>query len=1034
MKTSIKTARKAPRTCRRTVLRVAPLIIALAAAFAVPVQAQVQVYGPGLINQPIQVKGEGTTAIVQGGTTITPEEPYPEHLSGTGVQVLQGGEATLQANDGVITINTHGHAADGLFVGAGKLTVNGGGTYINVLTDQTDDNQNSRGIYTVGSSGRSEFTGTDVYVVTQGSASDGLRSYGKLATVTLNNATLTTLGDRSRGVTAWGGTQILLNNVDIVTSGADSQGIWLTSGESDQDTVLTLNGGSVSTSGNQSNAVHGYGGTHFIANDATIHTTGNAYAVAISGGKMDGSTLLIQADASRGLVVSGAAAAVNIADSTIRTTGNSTQTVWVSGGTVNLDGSHIVAEGSNAIPVWTTGGQTALNGSSVSTTATGSRGLLVQAGTVTLGMHDGYGTLVHTTGANADAAGVLNGASLSADGATLLAEGSGSLALRVYGGDAATPNTVDLKDTTVRSVQSDGIYFYGGNGAVNMDGGSVSGGRHAVWVAKDTTGTAASGVVNASNGALISGQVGAADGNTIDVHLSNGSRWDATLDSVVDQFSNDNSLLDLQAASDVASRPTDSSAYRQVLVRGDYTGNDGVVAVNTWLNDGGVLSNQYTDRLLINGDASGETLVQVKVVDGSVGAHTSPSEALLNHEGISVVQVGGLSTANAFRLQGDYVAPADSPYTYRLFAYGPGAELGAAASDQSLVGNVDNYWDYRLQSAYVSPGGVTPDPETPNSRPMVVPQVASYLTAPVALQYATYADLDSLHRRLGEVRDDRALGLNSGSGEFFIRAYGGDFNYNSNRNFASYGYDASGDYSALQLGANLYSHASDTGVWRFGAAGTAGRLNYRPDSADGASRTKADTHRISAYATYQSDAGWYLDSILSYGWFDGHVSTDARGKVMNLKGESYAGSVEAGYPFDIGYGMTLEPQAQVIAQHLRFDPRTDRDGLDVALGSQNQVMGRFGARLTRPVDLASGRVTPYVGVHLVHSFTGDSDVNIGGTNFRTGEFGDAMRYSAGVSGTVSDMLSVYGEVARMQALGSSGVDGWIFNGGLRLRF
>ncbi|KCB50569.1 outer membrane autotransporter barrel domain protein [Bordetella hinzii 1277] len=1024
--------RSTRRNNSRAQWRIAPLVVALAMAFSLPLQAQ-QVYGPGTINQPIKVQGAGNSVIIEGGTTITPQEPYPEHYSGTGVQVLSGAEATLKANEGAIHINVHGHASDGLFVGAGKITVNGGGTYINVVTDDNDDSINSRGIYTVGESGRSEFDGTDVFVTTQGSASDALRSYGKLATVGLHNATLTTSGDRSRGVTAWGGTEITLDHTAISTSGSQSQGVYLASGDASKDTHVTLNNGSITTSGYQSNGVHAYQGTHFTANNSSVHTTGDAYAVAISGGKFDGSRVSILAEGSRGLVVSGNTSWVDLTDASIRTTKDSTQTVWVSGGDVTLNGTAVTADGANAIPVWTTGGQTALNGSLVESTKDGSRALLVQGGSVTLGTHDGKGTLVHTTGANANAVGVLKEGSFSADGASLQTEGTGSRALFIYGGAQATPNTVDLTRSTVNAQKSEGVYFYGGHGVLNLADSSVTGGPAAVWVGADAAGPG-TGTVNAS-GSLITGRIGAASGSTVNVNLNDASRWNVTQDSTVDGLSNANSLIDLQAAGDVVSRPTDATAYRQLNVRGNYSGADGIVAVNTYLNSGGELTNQHTDRLLIAGDASGTTQVHVNGISGSPSGLTSPDGSHLSHEGISLVQVGGASTSNAFTLKGGYVNAPEAPYTYRLFSYGPDAELGAADPAQSLVGNAGGYWDYRLQSAYVSPDGpVTPDPTQPDVRPQVVPQVASYLTAPIALQYATYADLDSLHRRLGEIRDDRAMGLDNGKGEAFFRAYGGDFGYRSNRGFRAYGYDASGDYGAVQLGGNLFKQASDNGVWRFGAAGSIGRLNYRPDAADGASRSKADTYRLSGYATYLSNAGWYVDGILSLGWFNGDVRTDARGKVMDLKGNSYAASVEAGYPFDIGYGMNLEPQVQVIAQHLRFDRKQDADGLDVDIGSQTQGMARLGARLTRPVDLANGRITPYAGVHVLHAFNGASSVDVGDATFRTGQYGDAMRYSVGVTGTVSEMLSLYGEVARMEALGGSGVSGWLFNGGLRYRF
>ncbi|WP_167383634.1 autotransporter outer membrane beta-barrel domain-containing protein [Bordetella genomosp. 12] len=1001
-----------------------------------PAQAQSEtVYGPGLVTDPISVTGAGNSVVIEGGTTITPTPPYPANLGGTGVQVFNGAQATLKANDGAIYINTHGNAADGLYVSSGKITVLGGGTYITVDTPEHDDNINSRGIYTVGDSARAELQATDIFITTKGSESDAVRSYGNQATIELNHATLTTTGERSSGVVGWGGAEFIMTETAIETSGEKAYGIYLVGSDPTQDTRFTLTNGSIITSGYQSNGVQTYTGTHLTANNVVVHTKGDAYAVAISGGKFDGSNVSITADGSRGLVVSGDSASVDLTDSAVHTTLDSTQTVWVAGGDVALKGNTITADGTNSIAVWTTGGQTALDGSLLQTNADTSRALLVQGGAVTLGTYNGQGTLVHTTGDKATAVTVTKTGSFSADGATLLSEGAGSRALFIYGDDdAATPKTVDLTRSTIDAKQAEGIYLYGGHGVVQLTDSTVTGGEAAIWVAADGAGPGA-GVVNAS-GSLITGLIGAQEDSTVDVNLAQASRWNVTQDATVDGLSNDNSLIDLQGASDVASRPTDATAYRQLDVRGDYRGADGVVALNTYLNSGGALGNQYTDRLLVAGDASGTTAVQIKEVTASPGGLTSPEGGHLSSEGISVVQVGGASSSNAFTLQGGYVTTTQAPYTYRLFAYGPDAELGAADPSQSLVGNADGYWDYRLQSAYVNPEGPapTPDPTLPDVRQEVAPQVPSYLIAPIALQYATYADLDSLHRRLGEIREDGTQGKDPGQGEVFFRAYGGDFSYRTNRSFRAFGYDASGDYGAMQLGGNLLRKASEDGVWRFGAAGSIGRLNFHPHAVDGSSRSKIDTYRLSGYATYQSHQGWYVDGILSVGWFDGDVHTDARGKAMDLKGQGYAASVEAGYPFAIGYGMNLEPQVQLIAQHLRFDRKTDADGLDVDIGSQTHGMARLGARLTRPIDLAKGRITPYVGVHVLHAFNGATNVEVGDTTFRTGQYGDAMRYSAGVTGAVTDTLSLYGEVARMQALGGSGVNGWLFNGGVRYRF
>ncbi len=51
-----------------------------------------------------------------------------------------------------------------------------------------------------------------------------------------------------------------------------------------------------------------------------------------------------------------------------------------------------------------------------------------------------------------------------------------------------------------------------------------------------------------------------------------------------------------------------------LAVHGNYSSNGGTLAVNTMLNAGGPLSNQSTDRLLISGNASGVTTIQVNPI------------------------------------------------------------------------------------------------------------------------------------------------------------------------------------------------------------------------------------------------------------------------------------------------------------------------------------------------------------------------------------------------------------------------------------
>jgi len=490
-------------------------------------------------------------------------------------------------------------------------------------------------------------------------------------------------------------------------------------------------------------------------------------------------------------------------------------------------------------------------------------------------------------------------------------------------------------------------------------------------------------------------------------------------------------------------------------VTGNYTavGSASTLAIATVLNAGGPLSNQFTDRLLIAGSDPGGTSVRVKAVGSGAFTTTGIPDPV---DGISIVQVAGASLPGAFTLPGGYTT-GGTPYQYHLYAYGPGSPNGAADPGQSLVGNPGGHWDYRLQNAYVSPEGPvppqpepptppgppgpgpTPQPPTPPVPPdvrlEVAPQVPAYITAPTALFNAGFQDLDSLHRRLGEIRDDQAQGRAT-QGEVFVRAYGGTYNYTSDRSFTDFGFNSSQDYAALQFGGNAIALNDANGTLRVGLAGVLGRLWFEPSAIDGQSKGLFNSQKLNGIATYQARAGWYVDAIVSSGLFDGTVSTPSRGQTTGFNGTSIAASIEAGYPIPLGWQrLEVEPQVQLVYQHLNFDRRTDVDGLNVNIGSPDQGIARIGGRLKREFQTADGMlITPYLKANVLQGFGDGSEVQVDNIGFGTGRYGTALQVGGGATGTLTRNLSIYGDVAWQQDVGNGGFRGWSFNGGLRYTF
>jgi len=470
----------------------------------------------------------------------------------------------------------------------------------------------------------------------------------------------------------------------------------------------------------------------------------------------------------------------------------------------------------------------------------------------------------------------------------------------------------------------------------------------------------------------------------------------------------------------------------------NYVGTGGTLALNTFVNAGGPLTNQFTDRLLVGSNASGTTTVHVTNVGGSGAAATGVPDAAT---GISLIQVAGTSTPGAFTLPGG-AANLDTPFVYHLNAYGPGSPNGPADPSQADPNLPSDplTWDFRLQSAYETPSGqVEPEPEgdplPPDARREVDPQVPAYLSAARGLFQAGLLDIGTLHQRLGEIRDDQTLDR-QGMGEVFVRGYGGLFNYTTNRSFTDNGFNFNEDYAAVQFGGNYNAINNEYGTLRVGLAGAIGRMWLQPSAIDGMSKALFNTQNFFGTVTWQDRTGWYVDGIIMGGLFDGRFTTPQSGQTTGMNGTSVGTSVETGFPFPLPYQLSFEPQAQLVWQHLNFQNRTDVDGVDVDLGSPDQVTARVGFRLKRPFQTDGGMLfTPYLKANVLQGIGSSGNVVLSGVSFGTGNVGTALQVGGGVTGTLTRNLSLYGDVAWQSDVGNGGgFRGWVFNGGLRYLF
>ena len=464
-----------------------------------------------------------------------------------------------------------------------------------------------------------------------------------------------------------------------------------------------------------------------------------------------------------------------------------------------------------------------------------------------------------------------------------------------------------------------------------------------------------------------------------------------------------------------------------LTVNGNYVGNGGIIALNTYLGD----DSSPTDRLVVNGSTSGSTGLRI-VNAGGLGALTTGN-------GIEVVQVNGTSNGQ-FGLTGRVAAGA---YDYNLFQGG----VGTDASN----GN----WYLRSETA-ATPGG----PATPSVRPEVPTDTA----APAMAAKLGIVMLGTYFERSGTIvnRVDENGNIVNGYADpsnSYASIFDGNMNaggaarycadsveepksglyakhqpvpcnalmwgrvFGETGNSGSTGSAYSFGYGGFQAGMDIY-HTMRDNVGLFVGVATM-QSNVLGSAGQAAGHVGMDAYGFGGYWTRRV-GGWYSDLVLQGNWYDDIRAVSVLGQTFATQGWGLTASAETGYAVRLGGGYSLIPQAQIVYQ------RTDiRDGADqfalISFGATDEVYGRLGTRFTKGWLTNDGRtVTTWADVNVWHQFTDDANTtfaNLQGafpTTMSASLGGTWAEFALGVSGPVMRNVNVFGTVGYNVALSQPG--------------
>ena len=140
-----------------------------------------------------------------------------------------------------------------------------------------------------------------------------------------------------------------------------------------------------------------------------------------------------------------------------------------------------------------------------------------------------------------------------------------------------------------------------------------------------------------------------------------------------------------------------------------------------------------------------------------------------------------------------------------------------------------------------------------------------------------------------------------------------------------------------------------------------------------------------AYWTRVGPRDEYLEARVVGTHYSGDGRSFANNLNINVKGTSFAASLEGGYPIRFA-SYTIEPQAQLIYQTLDMNAR---DPLSpVGYDTPDALYARVGLRLTSDGLLGWSNVKPYLKAHIWQDEVGSdraifAGTDVVGTSFRT---------------------------------------------------
>ena len=377
---------------------------------------------------------------------------------------------------------------------------------------------------------------------------------------------------------------------------------------------------------------------------------------------------------------------------------------------------------------------------------------------------------------------------------------------------------------------------------------------------------------------------------------------------------------------------TSDNADKKLTVRGDYSGNGKLLVKTIWNN-----ANNSSDVLDIQGTATGNTVVSTLTgfIEGDV-----------------------LRQANRDIYSADVVKVADTDHSGTF----TGTAKTTNAGEAQLAKKDANTYAWTLkaldQNIYIEPA-------------------TAYIQMPRVNMELGYSVLDTLHQRRGEISQSPNSAVWARvSGKRLETEGRTRLDVDSSQYVAQVGYDF--NRSEMQNGLPQ----SLSGVYfAYSRADSRFYDQYRAENGVVAAdkytgKGKTTAANIGVYHLYRAVNDAYVDTVAQFSYLTNKYNFVSNPEVRQ-HGWSGALSVEGGHSFALGNSnWRIEPQTQLIYQRLKLQSFYHDADRRVEQGTDNNLRGRIGVRLSHSKDFQRNP-TVYFVANVWHDFMTAKSVLIG---------------------------------------------------------